>query len=93
MKRFIYRTIVQREQELHDIDRIPYWDYTTIKEELFATKTDAIRFAQKQFAKRFYNRYIRSWYVEVRRAELTRNGAKQFKRIYRLYDTNKGSIY
>ena len=94
MKKFIYKVIFERQILIKDTDRCPYWSDDVITTEFFATKIDAVRFAQKRFAKIFFNDYIRCWYIQVTRYELTRKGTRHHQRVYSKYKANNtNTIY
>ena len=72
----LYRVIAEREVEEWDADRVPYITSERFLDDLYPTKIDAIRVAQKTHSKRIC-------YVRVLRIVIGKRGEQSSKLVYK----------
>ena len=79
MEKIIYCTTIEVYTTAWDEDKCPYEKSVTAFEDLFLSKKDAIRYAQKKSAK-----YVESL-ARVFACTITQNGVQERKQVYRKY--------
>lgn len=90
MEYTVYTVLADRGCIEYDSDRIPYDSGERFFEDMFASKKEAIRKAQRIIAKQPLNDYVSFKHVRVISQSITDKGmSKKGKLIYRIYKSQE----
>lgn len=85
----VYDLTVLSLETTTDLDMCPTTTWEPDYENTYASKKEAIRQAQRRFAKRHLNDYVLAVHASVTAITISDKGVTYVKRIYNLYKNNK----
>ena len=89
----IYRLSIEIECKDVDMDMCPTTTWETTFEDTYASRIEAIRQAQRRFAKRHLNSYVLAVHATVMAVTISNKGMTPGKRVYNLYKNLEHNIY
>lgn len=84
----VYKVVVTLTHDSVDIDNCPSWDVMTLLDNIYASRKEAIRQAQRHFDRQPLNDYVHQVWARVYPIIITDKGSKQGDRIYNKFKKN-----
>ena len=89
----VYQLSIEIECKDVDIDMCPTTAWENIYENTYASKIEAIRQAQRRFAKLHLNSYVLTVHATVMAVTISNKGKTIDKRVYNLYKELEHNIF